>query len=162
MTLEPNAAHAHGRPAITRHLPTAARIMMGLLFAVTGLNGFINFLPQPTTPMPEGAVAFQTGLMRSGYMFPLIMGTQLTAGVLLLANRFVPLALALIAPVVVNIFAFHVFLVRAGLPLAIVVVVLEVYLAWTYRRVYVPMFAATPGPGASAGALIGGSKSPSA
>jgi hypothetical protein len=75
-------------------------------------------------------------------MFPLIKGTEVTVGALLLSNRFVPLALALVAPIVVNIFAFHAFLEPAGLGLAAVVVGLEVYLAWAHREAFRPMLAA--------------------
>ncbi|MDB6025476.1 MAG: DoxX family protein [Verrucomicrobiales bacterium] len=97
--------------------------------------------------MSEGAMALMGGFMKSGYMLPLIMGTQLISGVLLLVNRFVPLALALLAPVVVNILAFHIFLAPSGLVIAIVVMALELYLAWSYRTAYRPMLAmrATPG-----------------
>src|SRR6187455_3043372 len=91
--------------SFTRFIPHVARVLMGLLFCLTGSNGFLNFLPAPPT-MPDFAVA----LMKTGYMFPLIAGTQLLCGMLLLINRFVPLALVLLAPVVVNIFAFHLFL----------------------------------------------------
>lgn len=136
-----NSPAESGRKSVTRHAPTIARIIMGLVFFVFGLNGFLNFMPQPETPMPDGAVAFLGGLMNTGYMFPLIAGTQLIVGLLLLANRFVPLALALIAPVIVNIFAFHVFLAPAGLSIAIVVVILEIYLAWAYRNAFRPMLA---------------------
>lgn len=100
--------------SLTRHLPTVGRIVMGLLFFVTGLNGFLNFLPQDASGMPAEALAFSVALAQTGYMLPLTMGVQLVSGVLLLANRFVPLALALLAPVVVNIFAFHVFLAPDG------------------------------------------------
>ncbi len=119
---------------------------MGLLFFVFGLNGFLNFIPQPKTPMPEGAVSLLGGFMKSGYMFPLIFGTQLMVGVMLLANRFVPLALALIAPVIVNIIAFHLFLEPSGIAPGAVVLALEAYLAWAYRQAYRPMLAprATP------------------
>src|SRR5512135_3428138 len=78
-----------------RYVPAIARILMGLMFFVFGLNGFLNFIPQPKTPLPEGAVAFAMALMKTGYMMPLVTGTQLLVGVLLLLNRFVPLALAL-------------------------------------------------------------------
>ena len=104
-------------------------------------SGFLSFLPQPSTPMPEGAVAFAGALMKTGYLFPLIMGTQVIVGALLLSNRFVPLALTLIAPIVVNIFAFHAFLAPSGVGLAAVVLALEVYLAWAYRKAYRPMLA---------------------
>ena len=132
---------------MTRYLAVTARVLLGLVFLVTGLNGFLNFLPQPATPMPAGAVAFAGALVKTGYMMPLLMGTQLVAGALLLSNRFVPLALALLAPVVVNIVAFHLFLARAGLPLAGLVLVLEAFLAWAYRGAYRTMLASRAAPG---------------
>src|SRR5882757_5020015 len=110
-------------------LTTGVRILMGLMFFVFGLNGFLNFIPQPKTPMPEGAVAFAGALMKTGYMMPLVMGTQLLVGVLLLLNRFVPLALALIMPIIVGIVTFHIFLAPSGLGPGIVVLILELYLA---------------------------------
>jgi hypothetical protein len=118
---------------------------MGLIFCVTGLNGFLNFLPQGA--MPEPAVNFFVAIVKTGYLMQLIMGTQLIVGLLLVTNRFVPLALALIAPIVVNVVAFHIFLAPSGLPVAIVVLVLEVYLAWAYRGTFQTMLAvrATPG-----------------
>ena len=97
--------------------------------------------------MSEGAMAFFTGLMKSGYMMPLIFGTQTLVGALLLVNRFVPLALALIAPVIVNIIAFHIFLSPATIAPAVVVLVLELYLAWSYRKVFAPMLAMRVKPG---------------
>ena len=137
------------RPAgrrLSRYIPSVARILMGVLFLITGLNGFLRFLPQPST-MPQGAAAFGAALMNTGYMFPLIMGTQTIVGVLLLVNRFVPLALVLIAPVVVNIIGFHVFLAPAGIGPGLVALGLEIYLVWAYRNSYRTMLAprATPG-----------------
>lgn len=131
----------------TRHLPTAARIVMGLMFFVFGLNGFLHFIPQPKDAMPPGATAFFGGMMQTHYMIPLISGTQTLVGALLLVNRFVPLALALIAPVIVNIMAFHVFLAPASIGPGVVVLVCELYLAWTYRKLYQPMLVfRTPPP----------------
>lgn len=132
--------------SLSRYFVAAARILMGLTFVVFGLNGFLHFMPEPTTGMPEGAKEFIGALMKTGYMFPMIMGTQLLVGVLLLLNRFVPLALALLAPVVVNIVAFHLFLAPSGLVIALVVLVLELYLAWAYRKSYCPMLAARTTP----------------
>jgi hypothetical protein len=86
--------------------------------------------------------------MKTGYMMPLIFGTQFIVGTLLLANRFVPLALALLAPFVVNSVAFHASLERSGLPIAFVVLALEVYLAWVYRKAYRSMLALKTTPGA--------------
>jgi uncharacterized membrane protein YphA (DoxX/SURF4 family) len=127
--------------SITRHLPTVARILLGLALVVFGLNSFLNFIPQPTTPMPEAVTAFVGALMKSGYMMPLIGITQLIVGVLLLVNRFVPLALALLAPFIVNNIAFHVFLEPSGLIMAIVFLVFKLYPAWGYRHAFLPMLA---------------------
>jgi hypothetical protein len=138
-------------PAKTRssRLPAVARVSMGLIFFLFGLVGLLSFLgviplSQPSTPLPEGAAAFTAAIMKSGYMFPLVKGTECLVGALLLSNRFVPLALALVAPVVVNIVAFHAFLAPSGLGLAAIVVGLEAYLAWTYRRAYRPMLEMRP------------------
>jgi hypothetical protein len=106
---------------------------------VFGLNGFLDFLPHPTGPFPQGAMAFGGALMQTGYMFPLIKGTEVLVGALLLTNVLVPLALALIAPVVVNIFAFHVFLEPDGRVLATAILAVEIYLAWSYRSAFRPM-----------------------
>ena len=122
-----------------------ARILLGLTFVVFGLNGFLQFLPQPKT-MPEGVAAFAGAMMQTGYLFQLVSGTQLVVGLLLLANRFVPLALAVIAPVIVNIIALHLFLDPAGIGPGVVVLVLELYLAWAYRDAFRPMLAARTTP----------------
>ena len=127
--------------SIMRYLAPCARVLMGLVFFVFGLDGFLHFVPQPTELPSEGALSFGMALMKSGYMFPLIKGTEVTVGALLLANRFVPLALVLIAPVVVNIFAFHAFLEPSGIVIASVIVALEIYLAWVYRNAYRPLLA---------------------
>ena len=131
---------------ITRHLPVVARYLMGLPLLVFGLNGFLNFIPQPETAMPEGAAAFAGALVNSGYMMQLIAVTLLVVGLLLVVNRFVPLALALFAPFILNSVLFHVFLERSGLPIAVVFLVLELYLAWTYRAAFRPMLAARVNP----------------
>jgi len=140
-TVESHESERTSAKPISRHLPTAGRVLLGLIFFVFGLNGFLNFLPQPAN-MPEGAAAFGGALFKTGYMFPLIKGTEVIVGILLLSNRFVPLALALIAPVVVNILAFHAILAPAGVVVPVIVLALEVYLAWTYRDVFRPMLAA--------------------
>jgi uncharacterized membrane protein YphA (DoxX/SURF4 family) len=132
---------------MTRLLPITARVLMGLMFFVFGLNGFLHFIPEPKTPMPEGAGAFAGALMKTGYMFPLVMGTQLLVGVLLLLNRFVPLALALIAPIIVGIITFHIFLAPSTIGPGIVVLVLELSLAWAYRGSFRSMLAMKTSPG---------------
>lgn len=116
--------------AIARIAPTAARIVFGGVFLLFGLNGFFQFLPQPEPGAAAGA--FLGALGATGYMFPLIKGVEVVAGVMLLTGRFVPLALVLLAPVVVNIVAFHLVLAP---PNAVTFLVLtgELYLAWVYR-----------------------------
>jgi hypothetical protein len=132
-----------------RHLPTAARLLLGLVFFGAGLFGLLTNPPPPTSPpMAAGLVALFNGMVGSGYLFGLIKVTETVAGALLLANRFVPLALTVLAPIVVNIVAVHVLLERSGLPVAAVVLALELYLAWSYRAAYRSMLAARTVPGA--------------
>jgi hypothetical protein len=134
--------------SILRKLPTVSRYLLGLSFFVFGLNGFLHFIPQP--PISGPPANFAGAMLATGYLFQLVKGTEVVAGVLLLANRYVPLALALLAPVLVNIVAFHVFLEPAALPLPIVLLVLELYLARSYRDVFAPMLQARAEPHTSA------------
>ncbi len=134
---------------VLRHLPTIARLLLGFIFVLFGLNGLLNFLPAPTAPMPERAIAFVGALAATGYMFPLIKITEIIAGALLLSNRHSALALTLLAPIIVNIVAFHVLLAPSGAAVAVVVLVLEIYLAWTYRSVFRPVLAAHVKPRAA-------------
>lgn len=129
------------RKSFTRYFPAVARIVMGLPFLASGLAGLLNLTPPPPPTLAEGAAAFAGALLKTGYLMPLIFLTQLIVGALLVANRFVPLALALIAPFLVNALAFHVFLERSGLPIVLAFLALEIYLAWTYRKAYRSMLA---------------------
>ena len=115
---------------MTRIAPVA-RILLGLVFFVFGLNGFFHFLEMP--PLAERPGAFMGTLAATGYMFPLIKATEVVAGLMLLAGRFVPLALLLLAPVVVNILAFHLVFTPADAGMSIVLTLLTIYLGWAYR-----------------------------
>lgn len=126
----------------TRFIPHVARILLGLPLLVFGANAFLNFIPQPQTPLPPAAVAFATALVNTGYMMKLIGLTHLIVGLFLVLNRFVPLALVLLAPFLVNSLAFHIFLEHSGLPMAAVFVAFELYLAWVYRAAYRPLLTA--------------------
>jgi uncharacterized membrane protein YphA (DoxX/SURF4 family) len=119
---------------LNQKLPTIARLVLGLVFTVFGLNGFFGFLPQP--PLPEEAGSFLAALGATGYLFPMIKGIEVLAGIALLSNRFVPLALILLAPIVVNIAAFHLVLAPGSLGLIIAIVGLGLYLAWAHRDAY--------------------------
>jgi hypothetical protein len=137
--------------ALTHRLPTIARSLLGAGFFVFGLNGFLHFLPTP--PLPAAAGSFLGALVATGYMFPLIKGTEVLAGALLLGNRFAPLALALLAPVLVNIVAFHAVLAPAGLALPLVLLAAELYLAYVYRTAFAPMLRARVEPSVTEAAL---------
>jgi hypothetical protein len=133
---------------ISKPWVAAARYVQGAAFLLFGLNGFFHFLPTP--PMPDAAAQFGGALFATGYMFPLIKGTEVLTALLLLSNRYVPLALALIAPVVVNIVAFHAFLAPAGMALPILLLATELFLAWSYRSAFAPMLKARVEPDGAA------------
>jgi hypothetical protein len=118
--------------------------LLGSIFLIFGLNGFFGFLPMPE--MPGAAGEFMGALAATGYLFPLIKLVEIVAGLMILLGRHVPLALTLLAPGIVNIVLFHVFLAPAGLPLAALVLTLEIYLAWSFRDVYRPMLSARSTP----------------
>jgi hypothetical protein len=120
---------------------TVARLLLGATFTLFGLNGFFHFLPAP--PPSEGpAAAFLGGLASSGYFFPLLKGTEVIAGLLLLSNRFVPLALTVLAPIVLNIVAFHAFLAPGGMAMSVFVTALGIYLAYSERAAFAPLLRA--------------------
>lgn len=123
---------------MNQKITLAARIILGLLFVVFGLNFFLHFIPMPA---PEGkAAAFMGGLFQSGYFFYLLKITEILMGLLLLIGMAPAFALVVLAPIILNIFFFHLFLAPAGLPVAGVIVLLEAYLAWSYREKYAQLF----------------------
>jgi len=106
-----------------KHAPTIARLLLGLIFTVFGVNMWLQFIPIP--PPPEGAAKdFMFALYGSGYL-TVVKVLEVTGGLLLLSGRFVNLALALIGPIVVNIALYHVFLVKGGYPMVIILSVLS-------------------------------------
>jgi len=94
-------------------------------------------------------MAFTEALMKSGYMLQLIFITQFIVGLFLLVNRFVPLALVLFAPFIVNAMAFHTFLLLEGLPIAAGFLLLELYLAWQYRNYFASVLTVKAIPGSN-------------
>jgi len=116
----------------------AARLVLGLIYFVFGLNFFLHFLP---TPPSAGGVAdaFVGGLFQSGYFFPMMKSIEVVLGGLLLIGLFVPLALVILMPISLNILLFHAFLTPNS-TMAIVIVVVHLYLAWAYRDYYKPLF----------------------
>ncbi len=122
-----------------------ARILLGLIFTVFGINFYFNFLPAPE--LNAEATAFFGALLETGYMMQVVKLVEVVGGVLLLVGAFVPLALALLAPIVLNIFLFHALLDPAGLPVAILVLALELFLAWSYRGSFADMLRRSAQPG---------------
>ena len=116
---------------------TMARYLAGLIFLVFGLNGFLHFIPFPP---PSGVAGQFMGALFASHYVTFIFALQILAAVLLLANRFVPLALAILAPVIVNILAFHALMAPAGLPLALFVAILWTLIFVDVRTAFVPLF----------------------
>lgn len=112
------------------------RILLGLIFTIFGLNGFLNFLPMGT--MPEPAMKLAMAMMESGYLMSLIKGVEVISGILLLSGFFVPLAMLLLSPVIVNIFLFHAFLApgNGGMIVPSLIVILQIALAYQYRETF--------------------------
>ncbi len=115
-------------------LPSIVRTLLGLFFLVFGLNGFLQFLPAP--PLPEPATRLFGAFIESGYLFQFIKGTEVVVALLLLSNRFVPLALTVLAPIVLNIVAFHIFLTPFNPVMAAWLIGSMLYLAYAYRDAF--------------------------
>jgi putative oxidoreductase len=113
------------------------RTLMGLLFVFGSVVYFFDLFTPP--PMEGPIKSFNEGLAASGYFFTLLKATELVCGMLLLTGRFVPLALVIIAPVIINIFMVHLVLDRSGLPVAIFLVLAEIFLAYYYRDAFAPL-----------------------
>src|SRR5262245_41690113 len=121
-------------------LATVARVLMGALFLFSKLNAFFQFVPMP--PIPAAAGAMVNALAGAGYFFPMLKGIEIIVGALLVSGRFVPLALTIAAPILVNVVAFHAALAPAGLAVPLVLLAAEIYLAWTYRAAFAPLLRA--------------------
>jgi uncharacterized membrane protein YphA (DoxX/SURF4 family) len=113
------------------------RTLLGLLFLFGAIAYFFNLVTPP--PMSGAMESFHHGLAASGYFFTLLKITELVCALMLLTGRFVPLALVILAPIVINIFMVHLLLDRSGLPVAIFVVLGEIFLAYYYRDAFKPL-----------------------
>ena len=118
---------------------TIARYLAGVIFLVFGLNGFLHFIPLPP---PSGVAGQFMGALFVSHYLTLIFALQVIGAVLLLANRYVPVALAILAPVIVNILSFHALMAPSGLPLALFVTVLWALVFVYVRSAFVPLFQA--------------------
>ena len=139
---------------MSKILEALPRLFLGAILLLSSIAGLLRLAPPPALEGP-GAV-YMAGLGGS-YLFTLVKLTELVGGVLLLSNRFVPLALTIVAPVLVNIAAFHLFYAPSGLAVPVVLLAAESWLAWKYRGAFAPMLAAkaqkTPAPARLGAAL---------
>jgi putative oxidoreductase len=120
-----------------RTVSAIAQYLVGVIFFVFGLNGFLHFIPLPP---PEGIAGQFMGALFVSHYLAVIFAVQVFAAVLLLVNRYVPLALAALAPVIVNILCFHALMAPSGLPLALFVAVLWALAFVDVRPAFVGLF----------------------
>ena len=114
------------------------RTLVGALFIFGAVAFLFNLITPP--PMPDGPLkSFNEGLAASGYFFTLLKVTELVCGIMLLTGRFVPLALVILSPVVINILMVHTFLDRTGLPVAIFLTAAFIFLGYYYRKAFAPL-----------------------
>src|SRR3954466_14803027 len=122
-----------------KYVIVIVRVLLGLAFVVFGLNAFFQFMGKPPE-MHGQAGAFITALMSSGYMYVIAVLQVLGGLCLLLGARFVPLGLTLLGPIIVNIVLYHIFLDPTGIPVAIIISVLALFLLWIYRFKFPAIF----------------------
>ena len=115
-----------------------ARILLGLMFVVFGLNGFLNFLHMP---MPPGAAGQYVSVLFVSHYLHAVCLVEVIGGVLLLSGQFIPLGLVLLGPVIVNILLFHTFLFPAGFPPALLATVLWFVVFFGVRQAFAGIFA---------------------
>lgn len=115
-----------------------SRLLLGLILVVFGLNGFFSFIKPPDMSL-KGSL-FIRALVATDYMLPLWKGTEIVCGALLLMDVYVALAIVLVAPVVVNIFFFHLFLDRGNLVIGVVMAALTFFVGWCQRAKYRALF----------------------
>jgi putative oxidoreductase len=116
------------------------RVLMGLLFLFASVSVLFNLIPQPE--LTGKVKVFMEGVNASGYLLPLIKITELVCGIAFVSGYFVPLATVVIAPIIVNIFFFHAFVDTSGLPVAVFLVLANIFLAYAYWDKYKPLLEA--------------------
>jgi putative oxidoreductase len=126
-------APAEGGIETMKTTSTVARYLLGFVFLLFGLNGLFPFLPMPA---PTGVAAQFLGALIASHYLVVIFLAQIIPATMLLINRYVPLALVMLAPVIVNILTFHVFMAPSGLPLALFVTVLWLLTYWAVRPAF--------------------------
>jgi uncharacterized membrane protein YphA (DoxX/SURF4 family) len=114
------------------------RTLLGLLFVVFGLNGFLHFMPTPPMSGPAGDF-FNATAVETHYMLA-IAGFQALGGLLTLSGRFTPLGLAVLGPILVNILLFHIAFHAPGIGMGLIFSLAELFLIWVYRANFAGIF----------------------
>ena len=123
-----------------KHIPLIARILLGLVFFAGGVAAFVTHFATPPD-LPPALQTFNAGLAASIYFMPFLKAVEIVCGLMLLSGMFVPLALVILAPILINIFLVHAFLAPSGLVLAVILLALEGYLAFgPYKSKILPLF----------------------
>ncbi|MDP2362082.1 MAG: DoxX family membrane protein [bacterium] len=117
---------------------TVLRVLMGLLFLFASLTYWFKLIVPP--PLEGAMKVFNDGLEASRYLIPTVKALELLGGLALVLGRFVPLALLVLAPIVVNILLIHIFLAPEGLPIALFLVVASLLVAYQRRDSFRPLF----------------------
>ena len=115
------------------------RILLGLLLMFSAVVYFFKLVPTPELQGP--LKVFNDGMAAAVYLLPLIKTTELICAVAFLSGRFVPLATVVIFPITVNIIMVHSFLAPEGLPVAIFVILANLFLAYIHRKNYETLIA---------------------
>jgi uncharacterized membrane protein YphA (DoxX/SURF4 family) len=124
-----------------KYLVEIPRVLLGLVLVASGIFGLLNMIPHQE--LQGGAAAYMTGLTGT-YLFTLVKLTEVTTGLLLLANRFVPLALVVLAPVMINIVGYHAFYDLKGVAVPVVLMGLQLFVAWRNRGSFAALLTAKP------------------
>jgi uncharacterized membrane protein YphA (DoxX/SURF4 family) len=138
------------KKSFTRFFPHIARILLGLAFFASGTMGLIMMIKKVPDSSPENLKPINAAITDAGFMH-VAMVTMLVGGALLLVNRFVPLALALIAPILVGILTYHIATSPWMIVPGAILTLLELFLAYSYRKAFCPMLAAKVAPSEKCG-----------
>lgn len=119
------------------------RVLLGFLYLVFGLDYFLHFIPYQ--PMHTGAAAdLKSGLMGTGYIYPMMKIIQIVAGISLMIDRYAPFSAVVLFPISLNVLLFHTILVPSGWLMGVFLMVPNLFLGYAYRKYYAGMFINRP------------------
>lgn|SRR5689334_10944529 len=127
---------------VQQRIILGARVVLGLIFFIVGIIGLLNLAQIPTRT--NAAYSFLQAMQSTGYLYKVVNGIEFLCGGALMVGFFVPLALVLLAPILLNILLYTMFLDPTGLPIAVVVLIIDLFLVYAYRMTYVAIFQMKP------------------